>query len=321
MSQTITIANYPAKNILETTKLTADANSGQAVLLVENNQNFSADKHVVIGRIGSEILEKILVLSIASTTTITSTTNLARTHQKFASVTRIYGNKMRIYRASNVDGTAPADGSFALLDTVDIDFDDQQTKYTDTNGSSAYWYKVTFYDSVGLTETALGDSTAVRGGGYGNYTSVESIRKEAGLQNNVYIADELIDEKRQAAQALINSTLSGRYVVPFSSPINPLIAEITRVLAAGYVLTKEFGNTSSSTYKEGVDKIERITNKDKTGLLDRLDSGSLSLVGETGVSEESATGGNTAGWPNSSTATASASVGGAVRQIRMSDRY
>lgn len=321
MSQTITIANYPARNILEKTALTADANSGQAVLSVENNQNFSADKHVVVGRIGSETLEKVQVLSVAGTTTITATANLARTHQKFDTVTRILGNKIRVYRADNADGTAPADGSFTLLTTIDIDFDDQQTKYTDPDGSSDYWYKVTFYDSVGTTETAIGDSTAVRGGGYGNYASVESIRKEAGLQGNTYISDDLIDEKRQAAQALINSTLSGRYVVPFTAPINPLISEITRVLAAGYVLTKEFGNTASSTYKEGMDKIERVTNASKTGLLDRIDSGSLSLVGATGVTEESATGGNVSGWPNSSTSTADSTVGGAPRQIRMSDRY
>ena len=321
MSQTVTISNYSEKNILETTSLSADAASGQAVLTVENNQNFSADKHVLIGRKGSETVEKIQVLSVAGVSTITATANLAKSHQKFDTVTRLFGNKVRVYRASNVDGSQPADGSFTLLTTVDIDYDDQQTSYTDADGSSDYWYKATFYDSVGTTETPLGDSGAVRGGGFGNYTSIESIRKEAGLQGNTYVTNELIDEKRQAAQAYINSALAGRYEVPFTSPINPLIAEITRVLAAGYVLTKEYGNTSSSTYKEGKDKINSVTNEDKTGTLDRIDSGSLTLVGATGVSVAATGGGNTAGWPNGTTATAQSTVGGAPRLLRMSDRY
>lgn len=321
MSQTLTIPNYAQRNILESTELSSDAVSGQAALTVANNQNFAANNHVVIGTLGGDYLEKILVLSVAGTTTITATANLSRTHTKYAPVKKLYGNKIRIYRSANVNGSAPADGDFAELATIDIDFDQAQSSYTDNNGSSDYWYKFTYYNSVADSETPLSDSNAVRGGGYGNYASLESIRKEAGLQGNSYITDELIDEKRQAAQALINSTLAGRYVVPFESPINPLIAEITRVLAAGYVLTKEYGNTSSSTYKEGKDKIDSVTNADKTGTLDRIDSGSLTLVGATGVSVAATGGGNVAGWPNDTTATAQATVGGAPRLLRMSDRY
>jgi len=322
MSQTLTVVNYPAKNILEITTLTADANSGQAVLSVENNQNFSTNKHAVIGRIGSETLEKIQVLSITATTTITATANLATTHQKFDTVTRLFGNKIRIYRAPNVDDSIPADGSFTLLDTVDIDFDDQQTRYTDPDGSSDYWYKSTFYDSVGTTETAIGDSTAVRGGGYGNYASLESIRSTAGFANNRFITDAKIDEKRQAAQNLINATLTGIYTIPFTNPINPLIAEITRKLAAGYLLSQEATNAAMRAQGEAL--IAEVTNSKGTGTLDKLDKKELKLVGiigSDGTDSSSSSTGTVTGFPDGTTADADASVGGAPRQFRMSDRY
>ena len=322
MSQTLTISNYPKTNILEETELTADAASAQAVIAVINNQNFAENTHYVIGRIGGESLEKLLVLSVSGTTGITATTNLARSHSKFDKVTRLFGNKIRIYRAANADGTQPADGSFALLTTVDIDFDGSQTEYTDDDGSSSYWYKHTFYDSVGLEETPLSGSGAVRGGGIGNYASIESIRKQAGLENNRYITDPQIEEKRQSAQKLIDATLTGLYTVPFTAPINPLIAEITRLYAAGLLLTSEFGgNSTGRMYIEGKGMMDSVTNTSGTGLLDKLNKKELKLVGLTGDAETVVDAGGYSAWPTGDTATTATEYGGGARKFRSEDRY
>lgn len=321
MSQKLTISNYSKTNIVEETELTADAAASQAVIAVVSNQNFAANSHYVIGRIASEGLEKLLVLSVAGSTGITATTNLVRGHSKFEKVTRLFGDKIRIYRASNVDGSQPADGDFTLLTTVNIDYDGSQTEYTDADGSSSYWYKSTFYDSVGLTESSLAQSDAVRGGGYGNYASIESIRTQAGLTNNRFIADSVFEEKRQAAQRLIDSELNGVYVVPFTAPINPLISEITRLLAAGYVLTQEYANSGGVIFAQGQAMIDRVTNDDKNGLLDRLNKKELKLTDAEGSPESVTDSGTFSGYPNSTTATALPENGGGARSFRVSDRY
>ncbi|HMT18555.1 MAG TPA: hypothetical protein PKD15_00805 [Candidatus Saccharibacteria bacterium] len=320
MSQTITVANYGSRNLLESTTLDDDVASGQADITVQSVNNIAADSILLIGKLGSENVEKIVVDSVSGLD-VTATANLSRSFSRFDPVNKLYGDKIRIYRASNVDGTTPDDGDFSLLATTDIDFDQAQTSYTDATGSSDYWYKFTYYNSIADSETSIADSTAKRGGGYGNYVSIESIRTEAGLTNNKYITDDIIDDKRQAAQSLINATLTGKYTIPFTEPINQLIQEITRVLAAGYVLTQQHGTVNSSTYNEGVAMIERITNDKQTGILDRLNLGTLTLIGETGTTEETVNASDFKGWPNGDTATASSTVGGAPRGTRMSDRY
>lgn len=322
MSQKLTINNYSDINILEETELTADAASAQAVIAVTNTDGFATNSHYVIGRIGGESLEKLLCLSVAAPTGITATTNLVRSHKQSEKVTKIYGNKARIYRASNSDGSQPADADFSLLTTVDLDFDGSDTTYTDTAGSSDYWYKFTYYDSVATTETPLAQSTAVRGGGVGNYASLASIRKQAGLENNRYISDDKIEEKRQAAQRLIDAELNGVYVIPFVAPINPLISEITRLLAGGYLLTQEYTiNSGGRLYAEGQSMIDRVTNKEKTGLLDRLNSKELKLTDVTGAPETTSGVSTYSGWPNATTETADPTVGGGARGFRVSDRY
>ena len=321
MSQTLKISNYGDANTLETTHLTADAASGQAVIAVENNQNFTANSHYVLGRVGGESLEKLVVSSVSGTTGITATANMANDHKKYDEVTRLFGDQMRVYRAPNVDGTAPADGSFAVIATKNIDYDQSDTKYTDSSGSDSYWYKAVYYDSVGDEITPLAASVAFRGGGYGNYASLESIRRKAGLQDNRWISDSVVEEKRQAAQELINSTLTGRYTIPFSKPINALIAEITRLLAAGYLLTQEYDDTSTSTFTEGQAMIERVTNDKGTGILDKLNTGTMTLLGETDATLETSTSINYAGWPDSTTKDAVAADGGGDRKIRVSDVY
>lgn len=322
MSQTINVPNYAKKNIVEKTNLTADAASGQANATVETNQGFAAADHVVIGRLGGESSEYGVLDSVSSTDVLVFNSNLARTHTIYTEVTKLYGDKIRIYRAVNADGTVPDDGDFSLLATVDIDFDEQQSEYTDGGGSSAYWYKATYYNSTTTDETSLADSSAVRGGDYGNYASIEAIRGEAGFLNNRNISDAVIDQKRQAAQELINSALVGRYTLPLSTPINPLVEQMTRLLAAGYLLTQEVGLTPNSIYhRQGMEKIKMVTNEDGTGLLDRIDKGKLSLLDQTKVTSELSTGINVKGHPIDSTATASAANGGGARMFRVSDEY
>lgn len=320
MPQNLNINNFGKLNVKEKAELNADVAAAATAIVVSSNKDFAANDFAVIGRLAGESSEKVTVGGVTTDVGITVSA-LKFAHTRYEEVTSLFGDQIRIYSADNVDGTTPADGSFSLLTTVDIDTDQQETSYTDAAGGEGKWYKITYYNSLSTNETALTDSTAVRGGGYGNYASIESIRGQAGLINNRNITDARIEEKRQAAQSLINSTLTGRYAIPFVSPINPLIAEITRLLSAGYLLTQEFGQTSTSTYREGQEMLNRVTNIQNTGILDKLNVGTLTLQNAQGISQESSTSSNYNGWPNATTETASADDGGGVRGFRISDRY
>lgn len=321
MAQKLNVNNFGKLNLKEHSEINADAAVAATNLTLASTKDYSANDFLIIGSIGSDTSELATVASVTNDTALVISAGLKFAHERYDTVTSLFGNKIRIYRAANDDGSAPADGSFAQIAEVDIDVDQKETVYEDGAGGAEFWYKITYYNSVSTSETALTDSQAVRGGGYGNYASLESIRAQAGLQGNRHITEATIDQKRQAVQSLINSTLTGRYVVPFSSPINPLISEITRVLAAGYLLTQEFGSTSASTYREGEEMIARVTNEKGTGLLDRLNIGTLTLSDAQGVTQESSGGSNYSGWPNRDTATAEPSAGGGERKFRVSDRY
>lgn len=314
MSKTLTLNNFPAANVVETSELNADAVAGTSFTL-KDNQGFSSGDFVIIGRLGSETAElRTVDAANANLTGLTITAATKLPHDRFDPITKLFGNKMRIYRAANVDGSIPAAASFTLLETIDIDPDQMATRYTDATGSSDYWYKRVFYNSTTAAETPLDEATAVRGAQYPAYATVEEIRDKAGLNSARYITDEKIDEKRRAAQAVIDAQLTGLYTVPFTIPVNPLIKEITQLLAAGYLLTQEA--TSAGLRAQGQALIDQAT-----GLLNKLDNKELKLTGLQGEAETVTDGGGYNAWPNGDTATADETVGGGPRMFRVSDRY
>jgi len=315
MSQTLKINNFSSLNIVERSQLDADAAAAATSITVKNSQDYAANGHLYIGRLGSDTGEKVTISSITNATTI-ATSALVRPHNRFDDLTSLFGNKVKVYRAANVDGTQPADASFSLLATIDIDFDQNYTQYTDSTGSSDYWYKFTFYNPTTSTETTLADSSAARGASFGLYCSVEDVKKKAGLEGNRYLEDSLVDQKRQAAKAHIDGVLGGMYVVPFTAPINPLIREISSMLAAGYLLTSEWGASSASTRAEGEELIKLAEAQ-----LEKINSKKLVLTNVIGVSETVADAGGFNAWPNAQTDTTQAESGGAERQFRMADRY
>lgn len=310
MSQTLKIDNFNSLNIQEETALTADAaiSASPVSLAVLNSQGYLANDIFILGTLASEISEKLTVTSIPDTSHI-NVAALTKAHTKFERITKLFGDKIKVYRAANVDGTVPADANFSVIATVDIDYDQKATVYVDAAGSNAYWYKFTYFNSTTSTQTDIGDSTAGRGG-IDNYATIDSIRREAGLTNNKWISDSQIDEKRQTAQAIIDSTLQGRYTVPFTSPINPLIAEITRRLAAGYLLTDDYGPTQTLDTRQGQAKINYVTNDQKTGVLDKLVAKSLNLTDLKGTETAVTETGAFKMWPNNTTSSAPEASGG-----------
>lgn len=317
MSATVKVDNYGSVNIREEAQLNAVVAAAASALVLNNTQNIAANDYLLIGARGTQSCELLPVLSNDSATGVTLSSPLKLPHVRFEPVVKVFGNKIKLYRAPNVDGTQPADAAFVYLDIFDIDADQFFTYCADPNGSSAYWYKFTYYNSATTAETSLADSGCARGGVGGNYCSIDDIRQKAGLMYNTFITDAMIDVERQSAQAIINSKLSGVYTLPFTAPISPLIRKITILLAAGAVLLGDYGPLNNLSTADGQSKIDEAM-----GLLDQLDVKTLVLTDASGVDTSIPGSANGySGWPDVTTAAALPENGGGDFMIRVSDRY
>lgn len=310
MSVILRLDNFAPSNVQEKTYVESDADATDTTLTVKSAQNISTNKYALIGAPGSEDAELRLISGVTGNDLTVAA--LGFSHQRYAQTTILNANQIKIYRAANVDGTAPADDDFSLLATVDIDTDELQTSYTDSNGGSDYWYKYTYYNEQTTAETDIANSDVVRGG-FSIYATVEQIRSEAGISNNQWITDVDVDGRRIEAQSYINSKLASIYTVPFTT-ISPTIRHITELLAAGYILTTEWGQGSVGTTDIGEKKIQEA--KD---MLDEIVAGTSPILGEDGsmIVDNSKVG----GWPNSTTKDAEVEDGGSPRIFRIGDEY
>jgi len=264
--------NFHANNLLERSLLTADAAASQAVITVENPQGYSTSDYLLVGNIGSDRAEIRKISSITGNS-ITFTSNLSIAHTKQGAVIKLRGNQIKFYRATNVDGSVPDDDSFSLIATVSIEADQLETEYVDSVGGSGYWYKYTYYNEHSEVETSLSDAYAARGGGYNRFATVDQVKITAGLKNNKYITDAEVSEAIEEAESQVKASLTvAGYILPFDE-IPFMVRHITRLLAAGSLLSNGYGSQRTGTEKEGSDKI-----KQALAILKQIESKSISLV-------------------------------------------
>ncbi|KXB08827.1 hypothetical protein AKJ59_00415 [candidate division MSBL1 archaeon SCGC-AAA385M02] len=157
------------------TRLSADVSSSDTSATVENNNDLSTDDYVVFGKPGEELSEIVKITGTSGNTTINFTGGCKFDHSARTPVTYIKYNQVRIYSASEKDGT------YSSLSTEDLDIDEEYTGYDDTTGTSSTWYKVKYYNS---TTTTLSDySSAVQGTGYTSdslYSMINEVLEEFG---------------------------------------------------------------------------------------------------------------------------------------------
>lgn len=274
MSVTLRIDNFTSVNTKEATSLASDVEIGATSLPLLNNNNIVINDFILVGRKGSETAEIRTVASVTGATIATSDALTLR-HNQNEDVIALIGNQIKVYRALNVNGTAPSDASFAVLGSpINIDPDQLSTDYTDEAGSTDHWYKYTFFNSATSDETAIADSAAVRGGGIGIYSSLDEIRSAANFSSNRNITDSYISGFRQSAQDQVNASLAGVYVIPFSAPVNGFIKQIVIQLAAGHIKLDQF----SATNAEGNSMITWAENQ-----LKAIKSGDLTLTDTAGT--------------------------------------
>jgi hypothetical protein len=237
---TLRIDSFNELNIVEQCELSSDYIPGSTSLKLRSTDGFVAGQVVYVGQLSREGVERAVVSTVGDETTINLTQALKLPHTRFEPVTAVFGNSIHIYRAPNVDGTVPADDRFTVLTTRTIDPDQLSTYYKDSTGSSAFWYRYTYFNPLTLDETALTAFDAFRGDDFSHYASLSEIRNEAGFRNAYNLADSDIELQRRNAESEINSSLSGAYTVPFS-PTPAIIRTLTIQLAATMLLTNVYG--------------------------------------------------------------------------------
>jgi phage gp36-like protein len=270
MAQLLKAPNYDSDNIAERTEVNADVASGQATVTVKNVQGFANSDFF---RIGEGETAEIKKISSISNQTITATTNFTFPHNRGEKLVKLRFDQIKFKRANNVNGSVPVDGSFSTIATVNIEADQDETEYNDPVGSSSYWYKYTYYNSDSANESDISDSIAVRGGGFGYYCSIDDVRIEAGFVNNFAITDKMIQDRLDEAQDEVKGALSARYTLPLSY-VPKILRNITKLLAAGYLLITAYGPGEEGTNKEGQQKIQHAQ-----ALLAKIVSGEIALIG------------------------------------------
>jgi phage gp36-like protein len=280
MPQTLELSNFDEINLKERTRLASDTSGDDAV--VESTQGFAASDYFVVGECGVEGAELAQVQTIASNT-LDAQANFALSHLRGEPVVKLFGNQIRIWRAANVDGSVPADSSFTLVTTVDIDVDQPTTEYTDPTGGSSYWYKKTYHHSGTGAETALADAEAVRGGNYGHYVTLHEVVQEAFPGGIDYLSMQLVADARDAAEEEVNGLIAQRYTLPLPS-VPKLIKKVTLLIAAGWLLSKVWSSGEEGTNKDGKDKRKEgreILKSIVSGDLTLLDLQQVAITGET----------------------------------------
>lgn len=286
MSTTLTIESFSDVNLADQPQslLTAPVAAGADGVVVESTTGFAPGKLVYLGLLSREGCEKSSISAVTSATELQLVDGLKLSHGRSEPLSAVVGDHIRIYRASDVDGTVPDLATFSVLATRTIDAEKETTYYTDSSGSADFWYRFTYFNPITLAETDLASSVPVRGDDFGHYASVSEIRKEAGFDNAHNLSDVDIDAQRRNAESEINSTLGTRYTVPFK-PVPEMVHTLTVQLGAALLWDRYLKGTT-----KGRDALKDVRTRIESYVTGQ------SLVDDDGQSI--ATGDKVSSWPD-----------------------
>jgi len=177
------------------------------------------------------------------------------------------------------------------------------------------WYKAKFRNSSSAVESTLSEAFQITDAGY--YITITEILREAGMSDNRYISSEYTHKVRRRAQLEVDGSLYGHYTLPLST-VPDIVKEITRLLAAGWLLYKEYGSEADGTSKDGISKVRegrRMLKDIREGnivLLD-ADKAELDTPGKDFSDAES--------WPDNTTKDADEADAGGDIQFRIKKKF
>ena len=231
----------PTEDFIKTerTLLNEKAEPGSNIeLTVKSNVGIKTGNFIAIGYEGSDRAELQKVTAKSGSTKITVET-LKFNHAKGEHVAVFRFDKRKFYGSKEREGSYSelvADGS-----PKGIMVDDTQGTRLEYTGDEGYkWFKATYYNSETEEESSIADADPVEADEAKRYCSLYAIAQQAGLVNNPFISDGLLETFRKRAENEINSKLYSRYRLPLSE-VPSIIENICTLLAAGYIDYQEFG--------------------------------------------------------------------------------
>lgn len=279
MAEIVSPINFPQRNIQDQSFLVGDVAAAANSFTVSDPSEWSTDDYIVVGIPGQDGAQLVQVQSVSGQI-VTINGTLEFKHYDREMVTRIYGNQIITYAAAApVDNSIPDDSAAMLINgPTDIEADEAFTSFNYTLGGSGYWYKYVFKNETTGSIGALADTEWVRGGNFGHLTTPDMVRIEAGLQGNVYITNDIIQEAIEDAEGQVKSSIAiGGYSLPLAdNKAYGLARKAAKLLAAGYLLTSSNTNGYSDVYKQGQDKIAQAT-----VITDKFEAGSVVMLDQT----------------------------------------
>lgn len=252
--------------------VSADFASGSGVVVsMPSAVGFAVNDFVVVGTEGSETAELVQVTA-RTDTSITVTTRLA--HKADEPVVKYRFDKRKFY------GSLAAGGSYVELtgngSPVPIGVDNPQGTVCEYTGIEGYLYfKSTYYNSQTTVESSLADANETLADESLRYCSLYAIRKQAGLTDNPFVTDGLVETYRKRAENEVKSYIMTRYTLPLQRADGTLetpaiIENATALLAAGYMDYQEFGSQGEGVKWLG--EARGVLNSVKKGTQRLLDS-------------------------------------------------
>lgn len=236
----------PTEDFIKRTRVsaTADVAAGSGVSIpVDSTEQLVANEYIVYGLEGSDGAELVQIISVVDATHITATIQLAHKVDEPIVVYRF--NKRKFY------GSLTAAGPFTELTTsgspkIIIVNNPQGTLIEYAGGEGYSYFKATYWNSTTSEESNIADANAVQADESTRYCSIYAIKKQAGLTNNPFITDGIIETYRKRAESEVDSYLNARYILPLlnsqSLPEIPWMVEnCTVLLAAGYIDWEQLG--------------------------------------------------------------------------------
>ena len=216
----------------EKTYLQADISAAETSLSVQNNEGFSADDYVVVGKIGDEQTELRKIDSVSGNNTIV-TDALIFNHSIDAPITYIKYNQYRVY------SSATKTGAYLAVDVATgIEVDQKFSEFDDTAGDSTTWYKFRFYNSTTLEWSDYSD--LIQGIGYTD----DSVR---AIMDRIYIIGNDPNKKAISEEDMLTILNDG-----YRQAVSRVMTEDHKFyLKKGYIDIENSYNTGTVSIDDG----------------------------------------------------------------------
>lgn len=260
---------------LAATKLSADTASGSNVSLpVYGNEGILQNSFLVIGVEGTDTCEIQQVNASITPGTSVQVAQLLFSHKQDEPVRVFRYNQRKFYGSLTQNGSYSHLNAYGSPKTIQVT--DPQGTLLEYTGTEGYiYFKSTYFNSATFEETDINDAVAVYANEVARYTTLEAIRRQAGMMDNPFMTDGILEIYRTRAENEVDSQLMTKYSLPLTrasdsvQEVPAIIENATMLLAAGYMDYREYGKDG-----EGVKWLGEAR-----GILKSIQNGNQHLIG------------------------------------------